>query len=394
MAVKNFTKHFSVCQMVARCLHVSRCDLQLGTALQPEGREIPKAVFRTSELDPENHGEQQIGQFYTIPDNEVKSVFPHGLPYRFQQQIKTFNETSVMVRHPAVEVIGYMKKANYSHPCVRYILYGERGTGKSLSLCHILHYCARKNWVIVHIPDAHLWLKNCRELMPSSYNASRFDQPVEASVWLKNFRITNERFLKQMKTQQKYIWSKREFTDEGHPLIEVIDQGLTRVKNASDSVGIVLKELKAQCQSGTFKLVVGVDGVNALWGQTTLRKEDKSPVNPGELTLIHNLRKLMKNDWNNGAVVATVTQTGSLFTPKAAYLPHELLGKDGFDFLDPFLPIQVTGYSEREFESCYQYYKDRHWIQHEKAHTENGKKELIFLSNRNPAVLERICSFL
>ncbi|KAG2462510.1 RT29 protein, partial [Polypterus senegalus] len=152
---------------------------------------------------------------------------------------------------------------------------------------------------------------------------------------------------RQMKTQQKYIWSKREFTDEGHPLIEVIDQGLTRVKNASDSVGIVLKELKAQCQSGTFKLVVGVDGVNALWGQTTLRKEDKSP--------------------NNGAVVATVTQTGSLFTPKAAYLPHELLGKDGFDFLDPFLPIQVTGYSEREFESCYQYYKDRHWIQHEKG---------------------------
>uniref|UniRef100_A0A8C4RMT0 Small ribosomal subunit protein mS29 n=1 Tax=Erpetoichthys calabaricus TaxID=27687 RepID=A0A8C4RMT0_ERPCA len=247
--------------------------------------------------------------------------------------------------------------ANFSDLCIficgmiSYVLLGTQGHKVNLQ-------------PTLFVLSAHLWLKNCRELMPSSYNASRFDQPVEASVWLKNFRITNERFLKQMKTQQKYIWSKREFTDEGHPLIEVIDQGLTRVKNASDSVGIVLKELKAQCQSGTFKLVVGVDGVNALWGQTTLRKEDKSPVYPGELTLIHNLRKLMKNDW------------------------------DGFDFLDPFLPIQVTGYSEREFESCYQYYKDRHWIQHEKAHTEDGKKELIFLSNRNPAVLERICSFL
>uniref|UniRef100_A0A8C4RMV0 Small ribosomal subunit protein mS29 n=1 Tax=Erpetoichthys calabaricus TaxID=27687 RepID=A0A8C4RMV0_ERPCA len=223
------------------------------------------------------------------------------------------------------------------------------------------------------ITEAHLWLKNCRELMPSSYNASRFDQPVEASVWLKNFRITNERFLKQMKTQQKYIWSKREFTDEGHPLIEVIDQGLTRVKNASDSVGIVLKELKAQCQSGTFKLVVGVDGVNALWGQTTLRKEDKSPV-----CVFY--------------VSCTIQKLRLLKTGPSVYLKYTF--NDGFDFLDPFLPIQVTGYSEREFESCYQYYKDRHWIQHEKAHTEDGKKELIFLSNRNPAVLERICSFL
>lgn len=50
------------------------------------------------------------------------------------------------------------------------------------------------------------------------------------------------------------------------------------MKNASDAVGVVLKELKKQCPLGSFRLLVAVDGINALWGRTTLRKKDKSAV--------------------------------------------------------------------------------------------------------------------
>lgn len=36
----------------------------------------------------------------------------------------------------------------------------------------------------------------------------------------------------------------------------------------------------------------------------------------------------------------------------------------GFDSMDPFIPVSVPNYSEKEFESCYLYYTDRHWLQH------------------------------
>lgn len=36
----------------------------------------------------------------------------------------------------------------------------------------------------------------------------------------------------------------------------------------------------------------------------------------------------------------------------------------GFDVMDPFIPMSVPNYSEKEFESCYLYYLDRHWLQH------------------------------
>ncbi|NXE84538.1 RT29 protein, partial [Cochlearius cochlearius] len=289
--------------------------------------ERQRAVFYTSENDPANHAERHEGRHYSIPLEEVKAVFPHGLPYRFQQQIKTFNEACLMVRRPALELFAYLKSSNFAHPAVRYVIYGEKGTGKTMTLCHVIHYCARQGWLVLHIPDAHLWVKNCRELMQSSYNKERLDQPLQASSWLKNFKTSNERFLKEIKTQKKYVWGKRESTEEGRPLGEVVEQGLARVRNASDAVGVVLKEIKQQCHLGSFRLLVAVDGVNALWGRTTLKKEDKSPVSPEELTLVHNLRKLMMNDWSGGAIITTLSQTGSLFRPSSAYLPQELLGK-------------------------------------------------------------------
>ncbi|MBZ3877257.1 28S ribosomal protein S29, mitochondrial [Sciurus carolinensis] len=191
-----------------------------------------------------------------------------------------------MVRKPALELLRYLKNTNFAHPAIRYLL-------------------------------SHLWVKNCRDLLQSTYNKQRFDQPLEASTWLKNFKTANERFLGQIKVQEKYVWNKRESTEKGSPLGEVVEQGLTRVRNATDAVGIVLKELKMQSSLGMFRLLVAVDGINALWGKTTLKREDKNP--------------------------------------------------EGFDALDPFLPILVSSYNPKEFESCIQYYLENNWLQHEKG---------------------------
>ncbi|KAF3822941.1 hypothetical protein GH733_010377 [Mirounga leonina] len=310
--------------------------------------ERPRATSCTSEDDPAGPGEQHEGRHYRIPLQDLRTVFPHGLPPRFGMQVRTFNEACLMVRKPALELLRYLKNTNFAHPAVRY----------------------------------------------SAHNKLRFDQPVEASSWLKDFQTANERFLSQIKVQEKYVWNKRESTEKGRPLGEVVEQGLTRVKNATDAVGIVLKELKRQSGSGAFRLLVAVDGVNGLWGRTTLRREDKSLVAPEELALVHGLRKMVRNDWHGGAIVLTLSQTGALFKPRKAYLPQELLGKEGFDALDPFIPILVSNYSPEEFESCVQYYLENSWLQHEKAQTEEGKKELLFLSNANPGQLERLCAYL
>lgn len=361
-----------------------------------ESEPEPFSVVRTQENDPACQSEKHMGQYYTLPSAHIRTLFPHGLPRRYQQQVKTFNEACMMVRQPALEVISYLKNTDFSKPSLRYLFYGLKGTGKTMSLCHTVHFCYMQGWLVLHVPDAHLWVKNCKELLPSSYNPSRFDQPLQATEWLRSFRITNERFLSKIKTKQRYVWTKREFTEGGSPLGELVDMGISRVKSSSDVVGAVMKELRLQSgqPESDFRLAVAVDGVNALWGKSTIKKEDKSAVDPEELTLVYNLKKLMTNSWTGGAIITTLSQTGSLYTSKSAYLPQELLGEKGFDSMDPFIPVSVPNYSEKEFESCYLYLMDRQWLQHPQSRTEEGKKELVFLSNRNPSALDRICAFL
>uniref|UniRef100_A0A3Q1FP58 Small ribosomal subunit protein mS29 n=1 Tax=Acanthochromis polyacanthus TaxID=80966 RepID=A0A3Q1FP58_9TELE len=373
----------TVCHV--RTLHTSGCGQQQ-EAVAVESELEPFSVFRTQESDPACQSEKHLGQFYTLPPAHFRPLFPHGLPYRYQQQVKTFNEACFMVRSPALEVISYLKKADYSKPALRYLFYGLKGSGKTMSLCHAVHFCYTQGWLVLHIPDAHLWVKNCKELLPSSFNSARLDQPLQATTWLRNFRTTNERFLSQIKTTHRYAWTKREFTDEGRPLGELVNQGISRVKSSSDVVGALMKELRLQSgQPGAgFRLAVAVDGVNALWGRSTIKKENKSAVDLEELTLIHNLRKLVKNDWvRRTLVLTTVTAVNKSSHPLT-----------GFDSMDPFIPVSVPNYSEKEFESVYLYYLDRKWLQHPQSRTEDGKKELVFLSNRNPSMLDRICGFL
>ncbi|XP_061838887.1 small ribosomal subunit protein mS29 [Nerophis lumbriciformis] len=395
MAFHRLSTRFRHTVRHVRWIHASGSGQQQeALAIDPEPE--PFSVFRTNENEPARHSQQHIGQYYTISSALIRTAFPHGLPRRYKLQVKTFNEASVMVRQPALEVISHLKETDDSRPVQRYMFYGLKGGGKTMSLCHVVHFCYTQGWLVLHVPDAHIWVKNCKELLPSSFNTSRFDTPLQGTAWLYNFKTTNEPFLSKIKTKQRYVWTKREFTEEGRPLGELVDQGISRVKSSCDVVGAVMKELRLQSgqPDSVFRLAVAVDGVNALWGQSTLKKPDHSAVNPDELTLIHNLRKLMRNDWTGGAIITTLSYTGAVYPIKNAYLPQELLGERGFDNMDPFIPVSVPYYNEKEFESCYLYYLDRNWLQHPKSRTEDGKKELLFLTDRNPSLMDRICAFL
>uniref|UniRef100_A0A8C5WZT3 Small ribosomal subunit protein mS29 n=1 Tax=Malurus cyaneus samueli TaxID=2593467 RepID=A0A8C5WZT3_9PASS len=265
-----------------------------------------------------------------------------------QSQIQTLGEARVLVRRPALELLSLLKGSDFTRPAVRYLIYGERGTGKSLSLSHVLHGCWRQGWLILHVPDAHAWVRSCRELLPSSHRRERLEQPLQASAWLRAFKSCNERFLTEVR-------------------------GLSRVRSASDAVGVVLRELRQQCQRGSFRLLVAVDGVNALWGRTALRRDDGTPVRKGQLGTGWDLGVfcvdfgcILAVFWVGFGCIFAVFWV--VFWP---YPPDP--SQEGFDALDPFVPIAVPNYSPREFESCYSYYLERRWLQHPNGQCWEGK---------------------
>lgn len=69
------------------------------------------------------HNDKQIGLFYTLDNNVCKQLFTHGgLPLSFSKQTKTFTETTIMVRQPALDIMDCIKSSDFSKPATRYVL--------------------------------------------------------------------------------------------------------------------------------------------------------------------------------------------------------------------------------------------------------------------------------
>lgn len=163
----------------------------LATDSVPSLEPLNEAIFRTNETNPvscnirilkkfsnvilflkANHCKDQDGRFYRIPEAIKKQLFTYGgLPNEYNTLSETLNELCIMVRKPTVELIDYLKKTNFDAPVPRYVLCkwilhplwttiqatnfcidGNTGTGKSLSLAHILHYGSTAGFILVHVP--------------------------------------------------------------------------------------------------------------------------------------------------------------------------------------------------------------------------------------------------
>uniref|UniRef100_A0A1A9WAZ9 Small ribosomal subunit protein mS29 n=1 Tax=Glossina brevipalpis TaxID=37001 RepID=A0A1A9WAZ9_9MUSC len=346
--------------------------------------------YRTAESNVAAQTKVHEAKFYTIPPDVKKQLFSGGgFTKLFENQIKTFTETCLMIRPSALEVLEYIRNTDFAKPTVRYVVYGENGVGKSLMLAHVVHFGYQNGFVLVHVPWVPNWMKRPKEITNVS-EGGFIDLPFDAAAWLLHFKNQNSKLLTELdlKTSKDYIWSKREATSAGSTLSELIEHGISRIKFASGTIAALLAELKLHATAGHCKVMVAIDGFNAFFHpETRILTDNKQRVTPDRVTLTQPFLDLTNYDWINGVCVLVVDKIGMTEGFMESYMPRYLLGRNGFEHLDPFVPIAVQNYTDKEFHTCIQYYLDRHWIQ---KTPEGFDEQLKHLSNKNPYNLMQI----
>ncbi|CAG9864945.1 unnamed protein product [Phyllotreta striolata] len=348
--------------------------------------------FRTSESNCANHTVDHLGLFYKVPVEDRKHIFTlGGLPKSFDVQTKTFNETCLMIRQPSLDIINCMKNLDFSKPVVRFVLYGEMGSGKSLALAHVLHYAYQNGFLMVHVPWVGLWMRRCKEYSNSETKEGYVDLNLDAAAWLLNFKTQNSHLLTQpdIKTDVEYVWSKREVTPAGSDLLSLVEHGINRVKYASEVIIALAEEIKKLSNKGVVRTLVAVDGYNAFfYPNTRVYTEKKEVVHPQKVTLTEAFMKLTDFDWKNGVAVLTVDEIAIAEEDQTCHLPRYLLRKEGFEHIDPFVPVPVLNYTHKELTSCMDYYRERKWVKDYPGLDE----EVEFISNSNPYKLMKVCA--
>lgn len=347
--------------------------------------------FRTLESNPTNHTEEHLARFYTVDPSLRKTTFHKTtMPKKFYDDAKTFSEMSLLVREPAVEVIGYLNKTDYTKPINRFVFYGELGAGKSMQLLHLIHYGQANDFIIVHVPWVPDWYKKPKERSNSETKEGYLDINIDAAAWLIHFKTQNTELLRKLdlKCSKEYVWSQRESTPAGSTLLELIEHGINRVKFATDTIAVLLEEIKQQSTERKCRTMVAIDGFNSFFHPKTVMKFDnKVKATPDNITITQPFLSMTQSDWSGGVCLLVVDKWALSEDRMESDLPKYLLGRKGFEFLDPFIPMQVDLYNDQEFESFINYYLDRKWIQN---YVPGLEKELKSISGRNGYKLKLI----
>lgn len=86
-------------------------------------RDLSSAFFRTDTSNPAEHNDLHHGLFYRIPNDIANRLFLLGGFDKCQQEtIKIFQETAIMIRKPALEVIDYLRRTDFNRPPNSYVL--------------------------------------------------------------------------------------------------------------------------------------------------------------------------------------------------------------------------------------------------------------------------------
>jgi len=417
-------KEFSLVSQAHKYFSIGSANFS--TDLETEQVQIPP--HRTDQDIARNHSQEHVGKFFNVDPKIVKLFGTELIPKDHPRKInyfaprlwtnrnKVFGETSIMVRSPAVEIINCIKQSDLEQPTIRYVLHGKEGNGKRITLSHLKTFGYQEDFVVMPFPSILAWLTRYNEVAPSTFKPGRIDHIANSNVFLRNFRQINADRLGKCVTHKDYSWSSRDTIKAGSNLLEVVDLGCDRLNFAADVLNVLIKELKMNCNDGNCKLMVTIEGVNCLFAEYTMIHKLKrfKEIGPypedgdwmrnrakvDECSVLVNMKKLFRNDYKNGVVIATVDRDSQMrkVTPglkklkeldqhmvpdTRSHLPFALLGETGWSAMNPFYPVAVDKYTQDEMDSAVDYYLEKGYIRQE-CGEHNRRQELHFITGRIP----------
>lgn len=256
------------------------------------------ARCRTNKSDPTNHSPSDEAMFYTLPKEVQNKLFAvYNWHKTTHELFDVMNEAAIMIRRPALQIMQELRSHDWEQPLRRFLLHGRPGTGRSFTLTHLAHFGHKSNYILVHCVSPNAFTRYPQEKATSDYKADRVDTPIDAALLLQHFKAQNAHLLTNLTTSRAYMWTMREKTEQGEPLINVIDHGINRMKHASDAYAVLLKELKLAASANQCRVLMVIDKINLFYWASNIRLIDYRYAEVDNITVARAFKKLFQPDW-------------------------------------------------------------------------------------------------
>lgn len=260
------------------------------------------------------------GQVLGIDEQTVKALQTLGA-FKHTQGWKLFHRPATLMRSDTLKLAQELKAVDTSaeSTMVRKIIYGEKGSGKSVLLLQLMAMALQRGWFVVAIPNAEDWTIGHTAYEPlSTPEGLLYIQPHATLEFLQKLITANEKLLSKLRvglTHKLPVPVKADST-----LLELAQIGTRDAALAWPVWQALLKEMQAPSKEGKGlerpKMLFAVDGVNHFMRDSHYLNAEAKPIHAHHLALVNDFIGLLKGGKaNGGMVVGAVSRSNNPNTP-------------------------------------------------------------------------------
>lgn len=256
------------------------------------------------------------GKVLGLPDATVDALRALEA-FKPTQAWSLFRRPASLIRKDSVELAGDIAwvAENGEGRVVRKVLYGERGSGKSVLQLQALAVAQLKKWVVVHIPEAKDMADAHTSYQPiETPNGSFYEQPHYTAKLLENLGKANQDLLSNMSVTQQHDLPIQLKLDTS--LAHLAAVGAKDPDLAWPIWQALWSELLAPSQNGKGPqrppVMVTCDGVDHIMRLSAYLNSESELIHAHELVLVQHFISLLSGKTpmpNGGMVLAAISQS-------------------------------------------------------------------------------------
>ncbi|CAD0111249.1 unnamed protein product, partial [Aureobasidium uvarum] len=239
--------------------------------------------------------------------NEVIDALRATEAFKPTQGWSLFRRPATLVRKETAELAGLMKDVEANKTSVRRVIYGERGSGKSVLALQAKAMALLKGWIVVHIPEE-LILGNS-SYAPSS-EPGIYNQPHFTAALLGQIAKANHTVLSKLRLSQQHELSIP--VQSNISLDRFAMMGAQDPEIACEIYNALWTELTAASQEGEGlarpPVVFTVDSIAHVMRDSAYMDPEVQPIHAHDLAIVNHFFKLLSGKQalaNGGMVFAT-----------------------------------------------------------------------------------------
>ncbi|KIY37087.1 mitochondrial carrier protein [Cryptococcus gattii E566] len=287
-------------------------------------------------LNPDKFRKDNVGKPTIFSQDVQDKLKSFGLPSKIDKEYASAGGPASVVREATLGLVKRVEGAKTgSSKLARYILTGERGSGKSVLLVQSVAYAIESGWIVLYSPRASKWVNSTSQYIYDP-ETKTYAQWESAQNILSVLLETNKDKLSAIELSERVELTKGKSVKAGESVAVLAQLGVKDDRSAVKVLEAVVDALEKQTK---FPVLWAIDEAQTLFNTSKYRAADYTPIEPYHLSTPRLALDFItgRRSFSRGAVVTCLSLSDPSNLPSPAL--RSALSLSSSTPLTPYTPI-------------------------------------------------------